>query len=311
MKILVTGGAGFIGSHLADRLLHEGNEVHIIDDLSNGHVEFTPKGCRTLYSDIADKSALSYVRQIGFDVVYHLAALPRVSYSVEHPSETNDTNVGKTVALLEACRDNIGRFVFTSSSSVYGDAQVKPTPENSPLNPLSPYALQKVIGEKYCEMFSDLYGMDTACIRPFNIFGPRQLANGPYGTVVSSWLHAIKHGKELRLDGDGSQTRDMTHVSNVVDVFVRVGSYKGKLSGHAFNAATGTSVSNNQIMAYLLSKFPDAQKRVVNAPWRAGDVLATQADISIIRNNLGFELITDFIKGLQETIDWSMKSELF
>lgn len=310
-KVLVTGGAGFIGSHLADRLLAEGHEVHIVDDLSNGRVEFTPKGCRVLYSDVADKSVLSYVRQVGFDVVYHLAAMPRVPYSVEHPSETNDTNVGKTVALLEACRDNVGRFVFTSSSSVYGDAQVKPTPESSPLNPASPYALQKVIGEKYCEMFSDMYGMDTTCVRPFNVFGPRQLANGVYGTVVSSWLDAIKHGKELRSDGDGSQTRDMTHVSNVVDVFARVGAYKGKLSGHAFNAATGVSISNNQIMAFLLSKFPEARERVVNAPWRAGDVRATQADVSVIRKNLGFDLVKDFWVGLQETIDWAMASELF
>lgn len=311
MKTLVTGGAGFIGSHLADRLLAEGHEVHIVDDLSNGRIEFTPKGCRVLYSDIGDKSVLSYVRQIGFDVVYHLAAMPRVSYSVEHPSETNDVNVGKTVALLEACRGNVGRFVFTSSSSVYGDAQVKPTPEDLPLNPASPYALQKVIGEKYCEMFSDMYGMDTACVRPFNVFGPRQLANGVYGTVVSSWLDAIKHNKELRSDGDGSQSRDMTHVSNVVDVFARVGAFKGRLSGHAFNAGTGVSISNNQIMAYLLSKFPEASERVVTAPWRAGDVRATRADVSIITKNLGFSVVTEFWAGLQETIGWAMASELF
>ncbi len=311
MKTLVTGGAGFIGSHLADRLIAEGHEVHIVDDLSNGRVEFTPKGCRVLYSDVADKSVLSYVRQVGFDVVYHLAAMPRVPYSVEHPSETNDINVGKTVALLEACRGNVGRFVFTSSSSVYGDAQVKPTPESSPLNPASPYALQKVIGEKYCEMFSDMYGMDTACVRPFNVFGPRQLANGVYGTVVSSWLDAIKHGKDLRSDGDGSQTRDMTHVANVVDVFARVGAYKGKLSGHSFNAGTGASISNNQIMSYLLSKFPQARDRVVTAPWRPGDVRATQADVTIIRKNLGFDLVLDFWKGLEETIQWSMNSPLF
>jgi UDP-glucose 4-epimerase len=310
-KVLITGGAGFLGSHLADRLLADGNQVVIVDDLSNGHVDFVPKGCSTLYSDFADPSVLRFIAQSNFEIVYHLAAMPRVSYSVEFPSETNNVNVGKTVALLEACKNNVGRFVFTSSSSVYGDALVKPTSENSPLQPMSPYALQKVIGEKYCEMFSDLYKLDTAIIRPFNIFGPRQLANGVYGTVVSSWLDAIKHGHSLRSDGDGTQTRDMTHVSNVVDVFARVGTFKEKLSGHTFNAGTGSTISNNQILSFLLSKFPEARNRVVNAPARLGDVHKTQADMNIVTKNLGFNIVTEFWKGLEETIQWSMTSEIF
>jgi nucleoside-diphosphate-sugar epimerase len=310
-KVLITGGAGFIGSHLADRMLHDGNEVHIIDNLQNGRVEFTPNGCRVLYADIADPSSLRYVRQTGFDIVYHLAAIPRVLYSVEHPSETNDANIGKTVALLEACRDNVGRFVFTSSSSVYGDAQVKPTTEFSELNPASPYALQKVIGEKYCEMFSDLYGMDTAIVRPFNVFGPRQLANGAYGTVISSWIDAIKHDKELRVDGDGSQIRDMTHVTNVVDVFARVGTREGHLAGNVINAGTGTTVSNKQILAWLLKKHPACTHKIVYAPVRAGDVKATQADISQLRNHFDYSVLVDFWTGLEETYNWCMNSEIF
>ena len=310
-KMLVTGGAGFIGSHLADRLLAEGHEVHVVDDLSNGRLEFTPKGARVLYADVADPTTLRYVQQVGFDVVYHLAAMPRVSYSVEHPAETNDANVGKTVKLLEACRGSVGRFVFTSSSSVYGDASVKPTPEQLAPDPKSPYALQKLVGERYCEQFSDLYGMSTAAVRPFNVFGPRQLANGPYGTVVSSWLHAIKHGGQLRSDGDGEQTRDMTHVANVVDVFVRVGEYPAALAGHVFNAGTEISVSNNQIMAFLMQRFPDAAERIVNAPVRAGDVRATQASMALCRDRLGFKVVKEFWAGLRETIDWAMASDLF
>ena len=312
MKVLITGAAGFIGSHLAERMVAEGNEVHAIDDLSNGRSDFVPRGCRAvLYSSVADPATLRYISQSNFNVVYHLAAMPRVSYSVEHPRATNEANLNTTVALLEACRGNVGRFVFTSSSSVYGDASVRPTPESSPPDPKSPYALQKLVGEKYCEMFSDLYNMDTVSLRPFNVFGPRQLAHGPYSTVVSAWLHAIKHGGQLRSDGDGSQTRDMTHVSNVVDVFARLASYPPTLSGQVFNAGCGVSVSNNQIMAWLLARHPEARDRVVNAPWRVGDVRATQASTASIVNHLGFKTVTTFWDGLQQTYDWAMSSDIF
>jgi nucleoside-diphosphate-sugar epimerase len=310
-KVLITGGAGFIGSHLADRMLQEGNQVTVVDDLSNGRVEFLPKGCAALWSDLADPSVLRFVEQTKFDIVYHLAAKPRVSYSVEHPAETNDENVGKTVKLLEACRGNVGRFVFTSSSSIYGDAAIKPTPESLAPNPQSPYALQKMVGEKYCEMFSDLYGMDTAVVRPFNVFGQRQLANGPYGTVVSSWLNAIKKKTTLRSDGDGTQTRDMTHVSNVVDIFARVGNYGNKLQGHVFNAGTGVSISNNEILSAFLKEHPEVKNNVQHAPTRAGDVKATLADMSLVQKQLGHSTVTDFWSGLNETYAWCMDSDIF
>jgi UDP-glucose 4-epimerase len=310
-KVLVTGGSGFIGSHLADRLLKDGHEVHVVDNLSNGRLEFTPKGCAVLYSDFADPTVLRYIAQSKFDIVFHLAAKPRVSYSVENPAETNDENVGKTVHLLETCRGNVGRFIFTSSSSVYGDAQILPTPENTPRNPKSPYALQKMIGEDYCASFSDHYDMDTACVRPFNVFGERQLANGVYGTVISSWLHAIKHNEELRSDGDGSQTRDLTHVDNVVDVFMRVAAYQGRLRGEAFNAGTGESVSNKQILTYLVRNHPEAQSRVKNAPWRAGDVRHTRADITACQKVLGYSIVTEFWQGLEQTRQWALNSPLF
>lgn len=310
-KVLVTGGAGFIGSHLADRLLREGHQVTTIDDLSNGRMEFVTSGINAMFADIGDASTLRFVQQMGFDVVFHLAAKPRVPYSVEHPAETNDENVGKTVKLLEACRGNVKRFVFTSSSSVYGNTQTLPTWEGAPREPKSPYALQKAIGEDYCAMFSDLYGMDTACVRPFNVFGPRQLANGVYGTVVSSWLHAIKHGVELRSDGDGSQTRDMTYVDNVVDVFMRVAAYKGNLRGEAFNAGTGVSVSNKQILTRLAQLHPEVQSLVKHAPWRPGDVKATRADITACQKLLGYQPIVDFWKGFELTREWALNSPLF
>ena len=310
-KALITGGAGFIGSHLADRLLHEGHQVTVVDDLSNGRIEFVTSGINAMFADVGDASTLRFVQQMQFDVVFHLAARPRVPYSVEHPAETNDENVGKTVKLLEACRGNVGRFIFTSSSSVYGGSQQLPTPESAGRDPKSPYALQKMVGEDYCAMFSDLYGMDTACVRPFNVFGPRQLANGVYGTVVSSWLHAIKHGGELRSDGDGSQTRDMTHVDNVVDVFMRVAAYKGSLRGEAFNAGCGVSVSNKQILTYLVQKHPEVQSRVKHAAWRPGDVRATRADITACQKLLGYQPVKEFWTGLEETRQWALNSPLF
>lgn len=310
-KVLVTGGAGFVGSHLSERLVKEGHQVTIIDDLSNGCVDFVPPGVLPMYADFADPSTLRFVRQSKFDTVFHLAAKPRVSYSVERPAETNDENVGKTVKLLEACVGACGRFIFTSSSSVYGGSTTLPTPENAPRDPKSPYALQKMIGEDYCGMFSDLYDMDTACVRPFNLFGPRQLANGAYGTVVSSWLHAIKHGGELRSDGDGSQTRDMTHVDNVVDIFVRVAAHQGRLRGEAFNAGTGGSISNKQILKHFASKHPEIQSRVKHADWRAGDVRATQADITACQRVLGYKPITDFWPGLEATRLWALESPIF
>lgn len=311
MRILITGGAGFIGSHLSERLVKEGHQVTIIDDLSAGRVEFVQSGIMPLYSDYADPSVLRFIAQSRFDTVFHLAAKPRVSYSVDHPAETTDENIGKTVRLLEACRGNVGRFIFTSSSSVYGGSTILPTPENAPRDPKSPYALQKMVGEDFVSMFSDLYGMDTACLRPFNVFGPRQLANGAYGTAVSSWLHAVKHGGELRSDGDGSQTRDMSHVDNVVDVFARVAAYQGKLNGAAVNAGTGVSVSNRQILSWIVQKHPEAASRIKHAPWRAGDVRATQADISACQRLLGYKVVTDFWPGLEQTHAWAMTSELF
>lgn len=310
-NLLVTGGAGFIGSHLTERLLREGHRVTVLDDLSSGRLDFVVSGANLMVGDVGDASILRAVSQSKFDVAFHLAAKPRVSFSVEQPALTNDENVGKTVRLLEACRGNVGRFVFASSSSVYGGSQQLPTPEGSPRDPKSPYALQKATGEDYCVMFADLYGMDTACVRPFNVFGERQLANGAYGTAVSSWLHAVKHGAELRSDGDGSQTRDMSHVDNVVDVFVRVAAYKGRLRGEAFNAGTGSSVSNKQVLSWIVQKHPEAASRVRNAPWRAGDVRHTLADTTAAKKALGYEPLVGFWEGLERAHAWAMSSPLF
>lgn len=303
-RVLITGAAGFIGSNLVARCLSEGWDVTGVDDLSNGHIEFLPKEFvgGLVVSDFSSPRVLEAIKSKKFDAVIHLAAIPRVSYSVEHPIETNDTNVSKTLALMNACRDNVDRFVFASSSSVYGGAEVLPTPETAVKNPKSPYALQKSVIEDYLKLYKLLYGLDSASLRFFNVFGPNQLGDSPYSTAVSAWLTSILSGKSMRSDGDGSQSRDMCYVENVVDVCVRAARHRGELSAETFNVACGDRNTNRSILEYLMSRFPDAS--YYDAPWRPGDVMHTQADIAKTNNVLSYTPIVKFWEGLDKTIDW-------
>lgn len=320
-KILITGIAGFIGSNLAKRLLDEGHDVYGVDDFSAGNPRFIPmsywdqkgdiggsegsshRGIPT--SDFADFWTLRNLEKQLFDVVIHLAAQPRVGYTVEHPVESNDTNLTKSLALLNAAKGNVKRFINISSSSVYGDALEFPTYEEIQLDPRSPYALQKATMEKYCELYSQLYGMDTVSIRPFNVFGPNQLGSSPYSTAVSAWMWAAKEGRPLRSDGDGTQSRDMVYVDNVVDVIIRAMNYPHKLAGDAFNAGTGQSISNNEILDWFRKQFPGIQ--INSAPARLGDVDKTQADIQKSFAVLGYKPTVDFWEGLEKTREWVMK----
>ena len=190
-------------------------------------------------SDFASVNVLTKVKSGVYDSVFHLAAIPRVSYSVEHPLETHETNVNKTLHLMDACVGNVKRFVFASSSSVYGGADILPTPETHPKNPKSPYALQKSIIEDYLKVYSLLYGLESIALRFFNVFGPNQLGHSPYSTAVSAWLTAIKNGKSMRSDGDGSQSRDLCYVDNVVDVCIRASQHEKNLGAEVFNVACG------------------------------------------------------------------------
>lgn len=311
MRALVTGGAGFIGSNLTKRLIKEDWDVTVVDDLSAGELSFLPKKADVFLTDFSADVILKKVRDQEFDVVFHLAAKPRVSYSCEHPFETQDINVNRMVRLLEACKGNVRRFVNTSSSSVYGGACgiFLPTHENYEHSPQSPYALQKSITEQYCMLFADLYDMETVSIRPFNVFGPNQLGDNPYACAVSAWLYAVKHGKPLRSDGDGTQTRDITYVDNVVDVFVRAAKSNMMFRGRAYNAGTGTRISNNEVLTWFKERYPKAE--IVNAPTRAGDVKDTQADMHRSAEELGWKVIVPFWSGLEKTRDWAMTNPLF
>jgi nucleoside-diphosphate-sugar epimerase len=311
MKFLVTGGCGFIGSNLVKRLLDEGHHVTVVDDMSAGELCFLPKEFdkENLYiQDFASDVILNKIAAKEFDIVMHLAARPRVPYSVEFPYESNDVNVTKTVKLLEACRGNIKRFVNTSSSSVYGNADVLPTHEGCKHDPQSPYALQKDITEQYCQLFSKLYFLQTVSVRPFNVFGPNQRGNNPYATAVGAWFSAIHDGRPLRSDGTGEQSRDVTYVDNVVDIMYRCAMYEGILYGDAFNAGTGFSITNNEILAWFKKTYPGCE--IVNAPARKGDVMKTCADISKAQSVLGYKVLVGFWDGVEKTRQWVFSGAL-
>lgn len=301
-RVLVTGGAGFIGSNLSKALLDKAFSVDIVDDMSNGRSEFVPAGSNLIVEDFASDLILNKIRTKTYDVVFHLAAIPRVSYSVEHPLETHETNVNATLKLMDACRGNVRRIVFASSSSVYGGADELPTPTSSPKNPKSPYAMQKSIIEDYLGLYYHLYNLDSVCLRFFNVFGPHQLGDSPYSTAVSAWLTAIHSGKSMRSDGDGSQSRDMCYVDNVVDACIRAAEVQGELGSPRLNVACGDRTTNKSILDFLLLKYPAALYH--DAPWRSGDVMHTQADLSKTKEILGYVPLVRFWEGLERTMKW-------
>lgn len=307
MRVLITGGNGFIGSHLAERCILEGWHVTVVDRESRSVGNWMDRLLDKqefvfIHSDMIEQQVLNSIKSQAYDVIFHQAAVPRVSYSVEHPWETTDENINKTVKLLEAANGNCKRFIFASSSSVYGGADELPTKETCPLNPKSPYALQKKVGEEFCRLFGELYNMDTVCLRYFNVFGPRQLGDSPYSTAISAWCHAIKNRQSLRKDGTGEQSRDMCYVDNVVEANILAARYKDRFTGEAFNVACDDQVSNNAILSEFMTRFPDIS--IKNAPFRVGDVMHTRASIDRARVVFGYNPKVYFWDGFKRTLDW-------
>ena len=255
MKCIVTGGAGFIGSHLVDRLITDGHEVHIVDNLSTGKMENVNPKAQFHNFDLANHK----VNKIlfgwedlwkGTDVVFHMACLARVQPSIENPIEYHSANVNGTLNMLEVCRKyGVKRFVFSSSSSVYGDVEEKdlPTSENSKLNPMSPYALHKLVGEQYCKLYSELYQLETVSLRYFNVYGDRQPTSGAYCLVMGVFAQQRLNGEPMTIRGDGEQRRDFTHVDDVVDANVRCMDYPLEMNGDVFNIGNGDNKSVNDI----------------------------------------------------------------
>jgi UDP-glucose 4-epimerase len=302
----VTGAAGFIGGHLLERLIELGWDVAGVDDMSAGHPELLPDRVAKLIgtADFADERILDCVGDV--DVIFHMAAVPRVSYSVEHPLETHVTNYDKTVRMLDAVRRAASRprIVLASSSSVYGDGVPLPTRERDAqlFNQLSPYAMQKVQCEMALRMYWQLYGVDSVALRFFNVFGPRQLGSSPYAQAIAAWLTAYHEGVALRSDGDGEQQRDMCFVSNVVDACVAAATAPGKLAAQPLNVGCGERVSNNEILAFMRSKLDNV--RVEQAPARPGDVRITHADVSAAATRIGYVPSVSIWDGIGMTMEW-------
>jgi UDP-glucose 4-epimerase len=250
----------------------------------------------------ADEQMLDRVKKGEFDTVFHMGAIPRVGYSVEYPDVTTNINVARTVKLMNACVGNVNRFIFSSSSSVYGDADIFPTPVDYPKQPKSPYAWQKSCIEDAISLFCKLYDLDAVSLRYFNVYGPGQCGDSAYSTAVSAWCHAIKYGTELRKDGTGEQSRDLCYVENVVDANILAMNSTSRFTGERYNVACEDRISNNEILEFLEERF--GPLRIKEAPFRPGDVMHTQADISTTVADLKYEPAVRFWEGLERTLEW-------
>lgn len=249
MKYIVTGGAGFIGSNLVDRLVDDGHEVIVLDDMSTGKNRNLNPKARFIEVDISKDYFYGYKHWFeDVDTVFHLAALTKVQESIENPTEYHNINVNGMLNVLNICEESgVKRFVFSSSSSVYGDTKQLPTSEETSLNPMSPYALHKLLGEQYCTLYSKLYDLETVSLRYFNVYGERQPTEGAYCLVMGIFASQRLEGKPMTIRGDGEQRRDFTYVGDVVEANVQMASYEEKLRGAVLNVGSGTNHSVNQI----------------------------------------------------------------
>jgi nucleoside-diphosphate-sugar epimerase len=301
---LVTGGAGFIGSHLAEVLTRRGQRVRVVDSLITGkrrNLDHLP-GVEFLEGDLADPDVA--VRAVeGVDYVLHQAAIPSVPRSVKDPVTSNRANIDASLNVLVAARDaGVKRLVYAGSSSAYGNTPTLPKHEEMPANPLSPYALQKLVAEQYCQMFTRLYGLETVTIRYFNVFGPRQDPGSPYSGVISLFSTALLEGRQPVIYGDGEQTRDFTYVANVVDGVLRA-CEAPDASGEVINVATGGRVSLNELLNTMNRIVGTNIEAIYRAP-REGDVRDSQADISKARRLLGYTPSVGLEDGLRRTLEW-------
>ena len=304
MRALVTGGAGFIGSNLADRLVADGAEVRVFDNLSTGFRDNVPKDATLFEGDIRDETAVRAAVE-GADVVFHFAAHRAVLQSVENPLSTDLANTHGTLLVLKAASDaGVRRVVAASSSSVYGGAEQLPTPESAPLIPRSPYAVSKLAGEHYCRVWAELFGLETVALRYFNVYGPRQRPDSAYAAVIPLFTRALRTGTRPLVHGDGRQSRSFAYVDDVVEANLAAAKAPADASsGGAYNIAGSRSYTLLQLLGELgriLGVEVDAEH---TAP-RAGDVRHSSADLTAAARDLGWQPTVDLAEGLHRTLDW-------
>lgn len=300
---LVTGGAGFIGSHIAHRLLEIGEDVRILDNFSTGNranLDALRGGAEVIEGDIRDPEVVRRAAS-GIQTIFHQAAEPSVPRSIADPAGTYDVNVSGTLNILLAARDaGCARVVFASSSAVYGDAPEMPKSESMLPALLSPYASSKLAGEGLCQVFTRSFGVDAVSLRYFNVFGPRQDPNSAYAAVIPRFLAALTAGERPVIYGDGGQSRDFIYIDNVVDANLKA-AVAGGVAGKVYNIAAGSSVTLNQMLTQVAEMLSvDANPHY--EPERAGDIRHSLADISAARSDLGFDVSVPFEDGLQRTV---------
>lgn len=298
MKALVTGGAGFIGSHVAQALIDEGWEVLIVDNLTTGFESNVPAGASFVKGDAGDSDLLARILP-GCQAVFHLAAVSSVQDSLERPLDVHHTNLTATLVLLEAAvKAKVRRFVFSSSAAVYGDTRGQPAREDMKPDPLSHYAVQKLACEHYCRAYHRLYGLETVCLRYFNVFGPRQRADSPYSGVIAKFIDAAKARRPMLIFGDGEQTRDFCYVGDVVTANIKAASLPPEsVAGAVFNIGSGSSVSVNELADAVRSFFPDSPPPE-HRKGRPGEIRFSQADITNAKMRLNYTPVIEFNNGL-------------
>ena len=297
MKYLVTGGAGFIGSHLVDKLVGQGHTVIVIDNLSGGKMENLNSQADFHNLDICDLEKIKPLFE-DVDFVFHLAAIPSVPISIEDPIGTSRNNILGTLNVFKAGVDaKVRRIVSVSSSAVYGDQEISPLKENMQPVPTSPYALQKLVGEQFAKLFNQLYKIPIISLRYFNVYGPRIDLNSEYSLVIGKFLKQRSQGKPLTIFGNGKQTRGFCYVNDVNDANIKAMKSEGLKGGEVINISSGESYSIN----YLADSIGG---EVQYLPSRPGDVLYSKADITLAKNLLDWEPRTDFKEGLEKTKEW-------
>jgi nucleoside-diphosphate-sugar epimerase len=310
-KVLVTGGAGFIGSNLTEALLQEGHFVRVLDDFSTGRKENlifdkAYPSLEIIEGDIRDLPTCQKALR-GMEYVFHQAALPSVQRSIEDPETSNAVNVGGTLNILIAAKDEgVKSVIYASSSSIYGDTPTLPKHEEMPPHPLSPYALQKYIGEQYCKLFYQLYGLQTISLRYFNIFGPKQDPDSIYSAVIPRFIDALLHRRSPIIYGDGEQSRDFTYIENVVQANLLAISAK-HLHGETVNIACGKRISLNQLLN-ILKEIVGSNLSPVYEGTRKGDVRHSLADIRKGKEILNYEPKVEVEVGLKKTVEFFQKA---